>query len=57
VDGLGADAPRSPSTTGWPPGGDVVCQARFDRNLRQGCRNGSKCVFARDPEGELESRL
>jgi hypothetical protein len=30
--------------------------ARFEPNLRQGCRNGSMGVIDRDPEGESGSR-
>jgi hypothetical protein len=40
-----------------PSGGNAVTFAAFERDLRQGCRNGSLVVLDRDPEGELESHL
>jgi hypothetical protein len=35
---------------------DVVEVAKFERNLRQGSRNGLKVAFDRNSEGESGSR-
>jgi hypothetical protein len=39
-----------------PPGGDAVDLATFERDLRQGCRNGFEGALDKNPEGESGPR-